>query len=98
MGQMREKKYTIGNVNLYDIRNINEIKVVEAMKRIIPEYPQFDNCMLCIQDVYALSMTKVKPRYVQNGTVLLRKRDDNELIESAVRLAIGLVMKNPNHP
>ncbi len=95
---MNEKKYLIGNVNLMNIRNVNEVKVVETMKRLLPDHPKFDSCMLCIQDVYALSLNKIAPKYVQEGTVILRKKDERALIEGAVRSAIDMVTEKPNHP
>ena len=98
MEKMNEKKYMIGKVSLINIRNKNEVKVVETMKRILPDYPKFDNCMLCIQDVYALSLNKIMPKYIQDGTVIFRKADDETLIDNAVRSAINMVAEKPNHP
>ncbi len=95
---MNEEHYKIGNINLINVRNVNEVKVIKMMKQVLPDYPKFDNCTLCFQDIYALSVSKVTPRYVQAGTIMLKKSDDETKIEQIVRSAFEMVIKQPNHP
>ena len=89
------EKYRIGNTSLAKIRNKNEARVIEMMKQILPEFPFFEPDPLNFEDVYALSLNQLPPRYVQYGTVVLREEVTKEEIEKVVRSSIEKVMKNP---
>ena len=91
------EKYRIGNTSLAKIRNKNETRVIEIMKRILPEFPLFDPDPLNFEDIYALSLNQLPPRYVQHGTVVLREEVTKEEIEKAVRSSIEKVMTNPTY-
>lgn len=99
---MNAKRYQVNGTQLDDIRNKNEEKVVKIMNELIPEYPEFDNCSMCIQDIYALSLNQAAPRYIQEGTIILKKKENVEEEEKElreiVRSAIETVIKYPKHP
>lgn len=95
---MKQQKYESFNVDLSDVRNAWEVKVIKCMNELLPEFPEFDFCTICIQDVYALSMNQISPKYVQRGTVLLRKEYTEADLKDIVESSIERVLKNPNHP
>ena len=70
---MKSESKEVFGVSLENVRNKNEEKVIKYMKELIPQFPEFDYCSLCIQDVYALSLNQLSPRYTQAGTIILKK-------------------------
>jgi competence protein ComFB len=90
--------------DLTGIGNINEEIVIELMEIVLNEDKNICRCQLCIEDIYALSLNQLPPRYVQSTfkdrtlhDVNLTSRIDRTQIEKAVREAIGKVRKNPYH-
>lgn len=95
---MRIDKYESFGVNLSNVRNSCEVEVIKHMNQLLPDFPEFDYCTICIQDVYALSMNQLTPKYMQEGTVLLKKEHTSDDFKNAVQMAVQRVIKNPNHP
>ncbi len=95
---MKKEKYETFGVNLANVRNAWEVKVIKCMNEVLPEYPEFDYCTICLQDVYALAMNQLTPKYVQQGTVLLKKEYTNDDFKDIVEVAIQKVLDKPNHP
>lgn len=95
---MKKENYQIFDLSLDNIRNKNETKVIAVMKELIPQFPDFDYCSICLQDVYALSLNQLAPRYVQAGTVILKKELSDEDFRDVVESSIEKVIKNKNHP
>jgi hypothetical protein len=95
---IKEADYDVFGVSLYKVRNRNELKVIEFMNQLIPEFPGFDYCAICIQDVYALSLNQLVPKYFQAGTIVLRRDLKDEDYRDVVEEAIEKVIKNKNHP
>ena len=95
---MSNEKYHVLEVPLENIRNSNELKVVKAMQEVLVEFPDFDKCSLCIEDIYALALSRLPPCYVQPGSIVLRQAVEVEEIREMVRFAIRQVMDHPNHP
>jgi hypothetical protein len=94
---MDKQHYEINGVSLLDVRNSYEVRVIKILKKLLPDYEKCDGCPICIQDIYALSLNMIKAKYVQVGTIILRKNDNQSIIEKAVRHAIEKVIENPNH-
>lgn len=90
--------YDVFGVSLENIRNKNETKVIKYMRELIPQFPEFDYCSICIQDVYALSLNQLSPRYIQEGTIVIRKELSDEDFRDIVETSIETVVKNRNHP
>jgi len=95
---IREEDYYIDDHNLEEVRNSNEILVVKVMRRLRDEFPDFDGCQICIEDVYAASLNQLTPMYKQNTLVL----DPGDLlpedqVEPVVRMAYKRVIENPRH-
>lgn len=96
---MNEKDYIVDGKSLMDVRNQSELRVITAMNEVFSDYQKFDRCLICYQDVYALSLSKLTPRYVQMGTVVFNEMgEDSDTIEKIVRESFETVIKQPKHP
>ncbi|BBD06836.1 late competence development ComFB family protein [Desulfovibrio ferrophilus] len=89
--------YAVGKTNLFFIHNKNEKRVIEAMRHALAEHPDFAPNDIDIQDIYALSLNSLPPRYVQQGTIVLREPVRPDVINDAVREAIETVRTRPNY-
>ena len=92
------------NHELSDITNLNEELVIEYMEAILNANPKVCRCSVCVEDMYALSLNRLKPLYVQSnfrekaiGNPEFEKRIDRAHVEQVVRAAIGKVSKDPYH-
>lgn len=94
---MNKCDYVVNGYNLMHIRNLNEERVIDAMKQLLPKAQKFDNCQICTEDIYALSLKHLPPQYVQVGSIVLRKSVSDEDIIAIVQKAIDQVIDNPNH-
>lgn len=91
------QKYTSGGVSYFHIRNRNEIRVVKALPRILAEYPGFEPEVLDLEDIYALALNKLTPRYVQHGTIVLNEPVGEDVIHDALRFAVDKVRESPSY-
>ncbi|MCK9240730.1 late competence development ComFB family protein [Desulfocurvus sp.] len=91
-------RYDIGDTSLFFIRNRNERRVIEAIPRILGEDPGFIPNTIDLQDIYALALNSLPPRYVQQGSIVLREPVRQDEIEDAVRSAVAQVRARPNYP
>ena len=82
-------------VNKY--QNKNETRVIGLLPKVLTEFPEFEPDIIDIQDIYALTLNKLQPRYVQRASVVLREPVTNEIIKEQLREAIKRVRKYPNH-
>lgn len=91
-------KYSIFGVNLSSVRNKMELKVIKAMTKILKNYPEHDQCPLCIEDAFALSLNRLPSKYAQFGTIVLKTEyPDDEEIEKIVAKSIQEVANKPKH-
>lgn len=90
-------RYNVGDSNLFFIRNRNERRVIDAIPRILADYPGFIPNTIDLQDIYALALNSLPPRYVQQGSIVLREPVRQDEIEDAVRTAVETVRKRPNY-
>jgi len=95
---MEEADYTVNQISLARVRNLYELVVIRMMQKLIPEFPEFDNCPICIEDVYALSLSRIPATYIRCDSVLDCKDTEEENIREIVRYAIFHVMSQPKHP
>lgn len=92
------ERYEFGDVNLLLVRNKNEKRVIEAMRRILPvEFAQYTPNALDIQDIYALALNGLAPRYIQQGSIVLREPVKLDEVADVVREAVQTVMNRPNY-
>ncbi|MBT4087496.1 MAG: late competence development ComFB family protein [Deltaproteobacteria bacterium] len=95
---MEKEKYEIFGISMAGIRNRNETKVIQFMNELIPQFPAFDYCTICLQDVYALSLNQLSPHYTQDGTIIFKKDLQDADYRDVVEASITAVIKNVNHP
>jgi len=92
---MKELKFRL--VDLSRIYNKNEKRVILAMEKVLAEMEDWEPDALDIQDVYALSLNRLPPRYVQDGTIVFNEPVRREDIEAIVREAVLTVKNSPNY-
>ncbi len=68
---MAQKKYEVAGVPLENIRNRNELRVIKLMPQVLAEHLDYHPSYLDIQDIYALTLNNLTPRYRQQGTIIL---------------------------
>ena len=93
----KEEKYILGNISLIDIRNKNETRVISLLPKVLTEFPEFEPDRIDIQDIYALTLNKLQPRYIQRASVILSEPVTDEIIKEQLRNATERVRINPNH-
>jgi hypothetical protein len=84
-------------VDLSRVTNKNEKRVILAMEKILATVKDWEPEALDIQDIYALALNNLPPRYVQEGTIVFNERVKNEEVEKVVREAIEKVRISPNY-
>lgn len=82
-------------VDLSRIYNKNEKRVVLAMEKYLASIPDWEPEALDIQDIYALALNSLPPRYVQDGTIVFNESVKRSDIEHAVEVAANKVRKSP---
>jgi hypothetical protein len=82
---------------LGSIRNKNEKRVARKMSEVLDEYPDFKPDALDIQDIFALALNSLPPRYKQKGTIVLSESVVEDEVDQAVRFAVNKVRENPKH-
>jgi len=94
---MNNEDYIVNGVSLENVRNGYELLVIQLMKKLIPEFPDFDSCPICIEDVYALSLSRIPATYFNNDSLVSLDANPDENIEEIVRYALFQVMGQPKH-
>jgi len=88
-------KYKLGDVDFFNIRNRNEGRVIKAL----PEFLQKKGNILLsekdLQDIYALALNALPPRYTQRGTIVLLDPVSKRAILAAVEDAYDQVVMRP---
>jgi hypothetical protein len=88
---------SLHNVDLSRVYNRNEKRVRQAMDKLFAAIDNWEPEALDIQDIYALALNSLPPRYVQEGTIVFNESVRNADIEQAVRKAMDKVRKKPNY-
>lgn len=87
----------VGDIPLYHVRNKNEKRVIESMNRVLAEYPDYTPNKLDVEDIYALSLNNLPPRYVQRGSIVLREPVRPDDVDKVVAEALETVRNRPNY-
>lgn len=82
---------------LHNILNRNEKRVIKEMFEIVPGYPGFDQCPICTEDIYALTMNNITPEYAQDATIVLRNKVLKDTIRSEIYKSLQKIIAKPNH-
>ncbi len=88
-------EYKIGTVSVERIRNRNERRVIRLMPEVLAEFLDYRPEGMDVEDIYALTLNRLPPRYVQRGTIILREPLTDEEIRHEIRRAVEQVEKNP---
>lgn len=88
-------RYTIGNVDLFDIRNRNETRVAAKLRTALEELGNPDIPVKALRDAYALALNLIPARYAQSGTIVLRDPVRDVDIQEAVGKALSQVLTHP---
>ncbi len=93
---MNRKIPQVYGVELSGIRNRNEIRVAEAMPGVLEaDYSDYILDPLDIEDIYALTLNLLPARYVQRGSIVLRKEPPEEEVRETICDAADRVLQNP---
>lgn len=88
-------EYTIAGVDVSDIRNRNEARIVEKMHDALVRLGNPDVSSAAIRDAFALALNFLPARYRQSGTIVLREPIRESHLQDAVTRALKQVMSNP---
>ncbi|MDA8443397.1 MAG: late competence development ComFB family protein [Peptococcaceae bacterium] len=87
------------------IINYTEKEVREAFQRYVKEHgPQCCDCLQCEEDILALTLNQLPPRYVTShkGEVItdfqFSEPPDNTKVLTALVKSIDVVCRTPSHP
>lgn len=89
------ERYMIGNVDLFDVRNRNETRVIAKMRTALEELGNPDIPVRALRDAYALALNLIPARYAQSGTIVLRDPVREEDLQEAVGKALSQVLTHP---
>jgi len=92
---MSQKSIEVNGVPLGSIRNRNEERVAKLMPKALAEYLDYKPTYLDIQDIYALTLNNLPPRYKQSGSIIIREPVSEEEIMRELRQAINKVEMAP---
>jgi len=95
---MKKDNYSLNGHSLNGVRNIYELSVIKTLEKMIPNFPEFDGCSICIEDVYALVLSRLPATYAHVGSIILNKEVSMKDIEDMVRFSILQVIERPKHP
>lgn len=94
MPKTREK-YLIAGVDVYHVRNRNELRVAKCLAHLIESKGLDDIAPEAVRDAYALALNKLQSRYTQQGTIVLRDPITQSALEEISSQSLLHVLKNP---
>ncbi|MBI5015974.1 MAG: late competence development ComFB family protein [Deltaproteobacteria bacterium] len=93
--------YDVAGHSMRDIVNYNEFEVLRAMRKLFAKDVSFCQCNLCTEDIYALALNSLPPRYIQASSVRSYRESvnfiDERLVAEKVQESVAKVRRNPNH-
>jgi hypothetical protein len=89
------ERYIIGTVDLADIRNRNETRVVAKLRAALEELGNPDIPVRALRDAYALALNLIPARYAQSGTIVLGDPVRDNDLQEAVGKALTQVLTHP---
>lgn len=91
----KEPQYTIAGVDVADVRNRNEIRIVEKMQYALEKLGNPEMTPQALRDAYALALNLLPARYKQSGTIVLREPIRESHLEEATVRALKQVLNSP---
>jgi len=92
-----KSRFVFDESDLAKIRNRNEKRVASLMSELLEEFRDFRPEVMDLQDVYALALNSLPPRYVQREGIVLRESVGDDEVREVIRNAIRQVMARPNY-
>ena len=92
---IKQEKYQIGGISVINIRNRNETRVADLIVPTLSEFADYEPTELDVQDIYALTLNKLKPRYAQECSIVLVEPVTDEMIKFQLRQAVQHIINNP---
>lgn len=90
-----ESRYIIAGIDVSDIRNRNEIRIVEKMREVLEQMGNPSMEPQVLRDAYALALNLLPARYKQSGTIVLREPIRESHLREAAARAIKQVLAKP---
>ena len=91
----QEPTYIIAGVDVTDVRNRNESRIVEKMREALEQKGAPELSPQSVRDAYALALNLLPARYKQSGTIILREPIRESHLDDAVSRALKQVMQKP---
>ncbi len=96
-----EMEYEIEGCSLRDVINFNEYLVLKVLKEVLESDVSLCRCQLCIEDVFALALNSLPPRYIQITSLARYSKSkdfiDEKKVKEKVMEAWEKISKNPAH-
>lgn len=89
------EKYVVNGVDLYHVRNRNEVRVIKYLNELVEGGHLGDISPEAIKDAYAFALNNLPARYTQQGTIVLRDPVRRNSLEEVVAASLEHVLKNP---
>ena len=80
----------------HSTRNRNENRVLAMLGEVLESYADFTPTRIDAEDIYALTLNKLPPRYVQKITFIMNEPVSDELIREKIREAVAIVRSRPH--
>lgn len=96
--KLSDDRYQFAGVDLSGIRNRNEVRVIRLLPEVLEEYPEVEQNVVNIQDIYALALNLLPARYTQQFAIVLKDPVHLGQIRNALRQAVERVRDNPTGP
>jgi len=93
----QEPTYIIAGVDVTDVRNRNEARIVEKMRKALERKDAPVLSTQGVRDAYALALNLLPSRYKQSGTIVLREPIRESHLDDAVSRALKQVMQKPKN-
>jgi len=93
----QEPTYIIAGVDVTDVRNRNEARIVEKMRKALERKDAPVLTAQGVRDAYALALNLLPSRYKQSGTIVLREPIRESHLDDAVNRALKQVMQKPKN-
>ena len=94
---IKEDDYRVFDISFLNIRNRNETRILDLLPEVLEEFPNCNPEFLDLQDIYALTLNKLPPRYAQECSMVISEKVSDDTIKSKLRQAIRRVNRVPNH-
>jgi len=96
-----EMDYEIEDCSLRDVINFNEYLVLKMIRETLKSVVSLCRCPLCIEDVFALTLNSLPPRYIQITSLPRYTKSENFIDENMVREKVmdawAKISRNPGH-